>query len=97
MDKDKFLLKDRIAEIEKSFVKDGWITPTQLMDTTKGTVFFGAYNTITGYFQNVRNYKNDEAKLTSLLMGGTGQIRTQSAFNLYLDFATKGWDALILN
>lgn len=26
MDKDKFLLNDRIAEIEKSFVKDGWIT-----------------------------------------------------------------------
>ena len=26
MDKDKFLLKDRIAEIKKSFVKDGWIT-----------------------------------------------------------------------
>lgn len=70
--------------------------PTQLMDTTKGTVF-GAYNAITGYFQNVRNYKDEEAKLTSLLMGGTGQIRTQSAFNLCVDFANKGSDALILN
>jgi phage/plasmid-like protein (TIGR03299 family) len=60
--------------------------PTQLMDTTKGTVF-GAYNAITGYFQNVRNYKNDEAKLTSLLMGGTAQLRAQSAFNLCNDFA----------
>jgi len=70
--------------------------PTQLMDTTKGTVF-GAYNSLTGYFQNVRNYKNDEAKLTSILMGGTGQIRTQSAFNLCVDFASKGSDALILN
>jgi hypothetical protein len=70
--------------------------PTQLMDTTKGTVF-GAYNSLTGYFQNVRNYKNDEVKLTSLLMGGTGQIRTQSAFNLCLDFASKGSEALILN
>ncbi|SHH09769.1 DUF932 domain-containing protein [Flavobacterium johnsoniae] len=70
--------------------------PTQLMDTTKGTVF-GAYNAITGYFQNVRNYKDEEAKLTSLLMGGTGQIRTQSAFNLCADFANKGSDALILN
>ena len=70
--------------------------PTQLMDTTKGTVF-GAYNSLTGYFQNVRNYKNDEAKLTSLLMGGTGQIRTQSAFNLCVDFASKGSDALIFN
>ncbi|SHM52422.1 DUF932 domain-containing protein [Flavobacterium saccharophilum] len=70
--------------------------PTQLMGTTKGTVF-GAYNAITGYFQNVRNYKSDEAKLTSILMGGTGQIRTQSAFNLCVNFANKGSDALILN
>lgn len=69
---------------------------TQLMDTTKGTVF-GAYNSVTGYFQNVRNYKDNEAKLTSLLMGGTGQIRTQSAFNLCSDFASKGSDALLLN
>jgi phage/plasmid-like protein (TIGR03299 family) len=59
---------------------------TQLMDTTKGTVF-GAYNAITGYFQNVRSYKDDQAKLTSLLMGGTGQLRGQSAFNLCSDFA----------
>lgn len=69
---------------------------TQLMETTKGTVF-GAYNAVTGYFQNVRYYKDGEAKLTSLLMGGTGQIRTQSAFNLCVDFARKGSDALILN
>ncbi|MDQ6473123.1 hypothetical protein RB619_20995, partial [Flavobacterium sp. LHD-80] len=49
------------------------------------------------YFQNMRNYKDEEAKLTSLLMGGTAQIRTQSAFNLCVDFASKGSDALILN
>ncbi|MGO4770909.1 DUF932 domain-containing protein [Flavobacterium sp. W22_SRS_FK3] len=70
--------------------------PTQLMDSTKGTVF-GAYNAVTGYFQNVRNYKDEEAKLTSLLMRGTGQIRTQSAFNLCVDFASKGSDTLIFN
>ncbi len=70
--------------------------PTQLMNTTKGT-FFGAYNAITGYFQNVRSYKDEEAKLCSLLMGGTGQLRSQSAFNLCTDFAAKGVDALLLN
>lgn len=70
--------------------------PTQLMDTTQGTVF-GAYNAITGYFQNVRNYKDDEAKVKSLLMGGTGQARTQTAFNLCNDFAKDGVNALILN
>jgi phage/plasmid-like protein (TIGR03299 family) len=70
--------------------------PAQLMDTTKGTVF-GAYNAITGYFQNVRSYKDDEAKVTSLLMGGTAQLRVQSAFNLCSDFAGKGVDALLRN
>lgn len=63
--------------------------PTQLMNTTKGTVF-GAYNAITGYFQNVRSYKDDEAKLASILMGGTGQLRTQTAFDLCTNYAAKG-------
>jgi phage/plasmid-like protein (TIGR03299 family) len=70
--------------------------PTQLMDTPKGTVF-GAYNAITGYFQNVRSYKDGEAKLASLLLGGTAQLRTQSAFNLCTDFAYKGASTLQLN
>lgn len=54
---------------------------TQTMNTTRGTLF-GAYNAVTGYFQNVRNYKNDEAKLKSLLYGGIAQQRTQKAFDL---------------
>ncbi|MDB5277942.1 MAG: hypothetical protein JWR61_2897 [Ferruginibacter sp.] len=59
---------------------------SQQMDTTKGNLF-GAYNAVTGYFQNVRTYKNEEAKLKSLLLGGTGQMRTQKAFNLCDSFA----------
>jgi phage/plasmid-like protein (TIGR03299 family) len=58
---------------------------TQTMDTTRGTLF-GAYNAVTGYFQNVRNYKNDEAKLKSLLYGGIAQQRTQKAFDLCTSF-----------
>jgi phage/plasmid-like protein (TIGR03299 family) len=69
---------------------------TQQMNTTKGTVF-GAYNAVTGYFQNVRNYKDDEAKVKSLLLGGTGQLRTQAAFNLCTDFVKNGADAFLLN
>ncbi len=69
---------------------------TQQTETTKGTVF-GAYNAITGYFQNVRNYKSEEAKLKSLLFGGTGQLRTQKAFNLCEEFALKGDLKLMLN
>lgn len=61
---------------------------SQLLETTKGSLF-GAYNAVTGYFQNVRTYKNEEAKLKSLLLGGTGQLRTQKAFNLCEDFAKE--------
>lgn len=70
--------------------------PSQQLETTKGTVF-GAYNAITGYFQNVRTYKDDEAKLKSLLFGGTAQLRTTKAFQLCEDFAMKGENALMLN
>lgn len=71
-------------------------SPTQQTQTTKGTVF-GAYNAVTGYFQNVRNYKDDEAKLKSLLFGGTGQQRTQAAFRLCEAFAYNGENSLVLN
>lgn len=58
--------------------------PSQQQDTTAGTLF-GAYNAVTGYFQNVRNYKDGEAKLKSI-MDGTGRQRAQAAFNLCADF-----------
>ena len=74
----------------------GMGNPTQQLDTTKGTLF-GCYNAVTGYFQNVRNYKNDEAKLKSILLGGTAQVRTQAAFNLCTDFAQSGADVLNWN
>ena len=70
-------------------------SPTQQMETTGGTVF-GAYNAITGYFQNVRKYKDDEAKFKSI-MDGTGKQRAQVAFDLCQNFALYGADALTLN
>ena len=63
-------------------------SPTQQTDTARGTLF-GAYNAITGYFQNVRRYKNDEAKFKSI-MDGTGKLRTQAAFDLCIDFVRHG-------
>lgn len=60
-------------------------SPTQQLATTGGTLF-GAYNAVTGYFQNVRGYKDGEAKLKSLFFGGTAQARTQKAFTLCEDF-----------
>ncbi|QJD96028.1 DUF945 domain-containing protein [Mucilaginibacter robiniae] len=61
--------------------------PSQQQETTKGTLF-GAYNAVTGYFQNVRNYKDGEAKLKSI-MDGTALQRAQTAFNLCTDFAKE--------
>ncbi|MDT3401231.1 phage/plasmid-like protein (TIGR03299 family) [Mucilaginibacter terrae] len=60
-------------------------SPTQQMDTTAGTVF-GAYNAITGYFQNVRNYKDGDARFKSITEG-TAKQRAQKAFDLCLDFS----------
>jgi phage/plasmid-like protein (TIGR03299 family) len=70
-------------------------SPTQQEATTRGTLF-GAYNAVTGYFQNVRNYKDDEAKFKSI-MYGTGLSRTQTAFDLCANFAKKGNSVLSLN
>lgn len=69
---------------------------TQAMTSTKGTLF-GAYNAVTGYFQNVRLYKDSEAKLKSMMLGGLAQLRTQKAFNICDDFASKGLSVLELN
>lgn len=69
-------------------------SPTQQTETTKGTLF-GAYNSVTGYFQNVRTYKDDEAKLKSLLYGGTAQMKTQKAFNLCSDFFKGGLAGIV--
>ncbi|MFA6082738.1 DUF932 domain-containing protein [Mucilaginibacter sp.] len=69
---------DRVYEYAMS-------SPTQQMETTAGTLF-GAYNSVTGYFQNVRNYKDGEAKFKSIIEG-TAKQRGQTAFDLCLDFS----------
>ncbi|MDQ2753495.1 MAG: DUF945 domain-containing protein [Bacteroidota bacterium] len=69
---------------------------TQQLETTRG-MLFGAYNSVSGYLQNIHSYKDDEAKIKSLLFGGTGQQRTQKAFNLCASFEAKGNDAFLLN
>src|SRR5690554_6640313 len=82
--------EDEISTMFKNTVNDAFAyamtSDTQQMDTTKGTLF-GAYNAVTGYFQNVRNYKDDEAKLQSIVLGGTAQIKSQKAFDLCTAFA----------
>ena len=70
-------------------------SPTQQMETTAGTIF-GAYNAITGYFQNVRTFKDGEAKFKSI-MDGTAKQRGQIAFDLCRDFSHNGADVLNLS
>ena len=70
-------------------------SPSQQQLTTKGTLF-GVYNAITGYFQNVRTYKDEEAKMKSLLYGGTAQLRAQKTFLLCEELA-KGELTGLLN
>lgn len=70
--------------------------PSQQFDTTMGTVY-GAYNGVTGYFQNVREYKNIDVKMDAIFYGGIAQQKTQIAFDLCEAYVKRGSDALILN
>lgn len=54
--------------------------PSQQLETTKGTIF-GAYNAITGYYQNVASFKDGSHKLNSIMFG-TGLDRTKKAFEI---------------
>jgi len=69
---------------------------SQKMETTKGKLF-GAYNAITGYFQNVRSYADNEQKLESIIYGGLAQKKAQATIELCENYAKYGTDALMLN
>ena len=84
---DVFLTHDEIMELENKRLSDvissrkmnlinGLIEYLHIgvgqdMDTTKGTVW-GAYNAITGYYHNIKNYKDDTSKVISLIKGDYG-------------------------
>ena len=76
-------------------VSYGLHSETQQLETTKGTLF-GMYNSITGFFQNRKTYKNEQVKAKNILFGGTAQRTAQKAFDLCLDFAKHG-DSIFLN
>ena len=56
---------------------------SQLLETTKGTAF-GAYNAITGYFQNLKDWKSPDEKLDALIITDRSDAfkKTQKAFDL---------------
>jgi len=39
------------------------------IDSIRGTGF-GAYNSVVGYLQNVKNFRSDEQKMKSIVLGG---------------------------
>jgi phage/plasmid-like protein (TIGR03299 family) len=84
---------DEISTVFKNTVEDAFAyamtSDSQQMNTTKGTLF-GAYNAVTGYYQNVRSYKDSEAKLQSIILGGTAQLKSQKAFEICTNFQKMG-------
>jgi len=91
---------NEVSTVFKNTVEDAFayamVSDSQQMETTKGTLF-GAYNAVTGYYQNVRKYKDSEAKLQSIVMGGTAQGKAQKAFELCTAFQADGAEILNLN
>ncbi len=91
-------LADKLSATYTNMVNNAYTyamaDPAQQMETTAGTLF-GAYNAITGYYQNVRNFKDGDAKFKSI-MDGTAKQRAQVTFDLCGDFARLGADALNL-
>lgn len=85
--------EDELSTIFKNTVDSAFayamMSDTQQMSTTKGTLF-GAYNAVTGFNQNVRKYTDDEAKLQSIVLGGTAQKNGQTAFELCSSFQKNG-------
>lgn len=92
--------EDDISTAYKNIVEDAFAysmtSESQLLDTTKGTLF-GAYNAVTGYYQNVKDFKTEEKKLQSIVLGGTAQQRSQKAFDLCTSFAMDGAEILRFN
>jgi len=92
--------EDEASTVFKNTVEDAFayamVSDTQQMDTTKETLF-GAYNAVTGYYQNVCTYNSQEKKLDSIVIGGTAKNRGQKAFDLCTAFATEGTEILNLN
>ena len=79
-DNDKYEFTKQFDDVCGQVYEYAMTNPSQTMATTAGTLF-GAYNAITGYYQNVKTYKDDNQKINSLMFG-TGLERTKKAFEL---------------
>ncbi len=55
------------------------------IDSIRGTGF-GIYNSVAGYFQNVKNFRNDEVKMKSIVLGGLSAQYSQRVFDRLMKF-----------
>ncbi len=78
-----------LNQVEEIF-KYAQTHPTQLMETTKGTVF-GAYNAITGYYQNIKEWSDGNDKVDKLVISelATEKKKVQKAFDFAQMLAIK--------
>lgn len=53
-----------LRNMSKAAVEYAMTNESQLLETTRG-ILFDAYNAVPSYLQNIRTYKNEEAKLKS--------------------------------
>ena len=87
---------DKLSTLFKNVCDNAFMyamsSPTQQTETTKGTLF-GFFNSITGYYQNVKEYKTGEDKLNSILVG-TGLLHSQAAFKLCEQVCRNGTEML---
>jgi phage/plasmid-like protein (TIGR03299 family) len=70
----------QFKEVTEQVFEYAMTAPSQQMETTAGTLF-GAYNAITGYYQNVKEYRSTDSKVNSIMFS-TGLDRTKKAFEI---------------
>lgn len=74
----------RIVNIRHDIYEYAHLGAGQDLVTCEGTIF-GAYNAVTGYFQNVKEFKDSDMKMKSNLMGSNYGVM-QNAFDLALTY-----------
>jgi phage/plasmid-like protein (TIGR03299 family) len=65
--------KNIIGDVQK-YLRLG---PGQDMETTKGTLW-GTYNAVTGYFNNAKNYTNDNNRMQSIMFGAAANTSNEA-------------------
>lgn len=80
----KFIYTDDISTRKRGIIDDviyySKVGPGQDIITTKGTLF-GAYQAVTGYLSNNKNYTSEDKKTASILVGNGSNI-IQKSYNL---------------